>query len=242
MGVTALCIIAAVAAHLHGADASPLRTRLITRPALHGPPTLPAIVTALGASDRIASTSVVPFGPHRGAVLVVGSTPTRQTSAPLRSSVAAAWTAFVIAGAYIHGCVSQQQHDACPHDYIDRRGGHDRLSGQLLLRRGSFPEPLPGLAGTIALRLRDAGLQPVSVEVDDPGVTVAIISVRATDPGSALRSRVVDRRLLDLHFAATLTELTDAHGRLVSIEGICNLCSAGVGWTAPAYRRYVSVP
>jgi len=81
-----------------------------------------------------------------------------------------------------------------------------------------------------------------SVEIDNVGVSVAIVRLVARDPTGAVSSEVFKTVVANLGLAATLVEIDDTRGGLVSIVGVSDLANGGVEWTAPQYRQLLNRP
>jgi hypothetical protein len=117
--------------------------------------------------------------------------------------------------------------------------GSTMSAGRLTLSHATFPSALPGIANAVARRVAAVGLRATSIEIDHVGVIVVIVHAVADDPAKAVRSKAVERSVAIPGLAATLVEISDTHGNLVSISGISNLGKAGMGWTSPKYAALV---
>jgi hypothetical protein len=158
--------------------------------------------------------------------------------------IAAIWTTMVIGTAVRRECLRQRDRRRCA-AFVDQAGpnGGRGEGGRIFVsHRGPFPPPPRSAANTVIDQLRAMGATVRSVEIDDIGMTVIVARVSVDDPAAAVRRRLTSRVGEPLHPAATLVEVTDQHGGLVTIEGLCDVCGSGVGWTAPRYRSLESTP
>lgn len=73
-------------------------------------------------------------------------------------------------------------------------------------------------------------------------MTPRLRAVVPNDPSTAVSSKAAETLVAGLGLAATLVEIDDSQGNLVSISGVSDLANGGIGWTAPQYRQLENTP
>ena len=190
------------------------------------------VAAALGTSNRVTSARFGRYGKDRAVLVGV-------RAHGVQATTEADWSATVIATVVMHDC-NQARRGNCPTLFSELAPNGSRTSaGRLTLSHATFPPTLPGIGDQVARRVAAVGLRATSIEVDDVGVVIVIVHAVADDPAKAVRTKAEERSVAIPGLAATLVEISDSRGNLVSISGMSNLGQFGMAWTAPKYRALV---
>jgi hypothetical protein len=160
-----------------------------------------------------------------------------------RALVEAKWTSLVTTAVHSRDCAKSIGGHRCADVFVELAPDRSTIeSGQLEISTQDFAAPSADIRTQIESRATQAGLEVKSVEVDNVGVAVPIVRLATGDPSKAVGSKAAQTVVADLGLAATLVEIDDSQGNLVSISGVCDLGNDGVGWTAPEYRQLENAP